>query len=196
MRYIYLLTFLLFTQISFAQTFEFGSGFQIYNFRGDLYNGYGNSGISIRQMKFNFTALFGANIPVKRVHERVMMGVSPNLSFGAFYDMFSADLPVYLTFKTGVTSTKDDLGMFGAGIGVGGMLSFFSTNLTDNYGLGLRYSNYYVSPAIMAEVSADFNSTVYKLRIDVTPVPKSSYKLNVFNGEINQFNVRVLKTFL
>lgn len=187
------LAFLVFG-IAEAQTFEVGSGAQIYRFRGEALDGSSSGFNYVDETKLNLTAIFLGNIPIKKFHDDEMsIGISPNLSLGTFYDLYAADIPVYATLKYGTTATRNAKSTFGAGIGAGYQFSAVAVVLNSN-GIPIRYNTTYFSPTIMVELSADFSDTVYKLRIDSFVFPYDSFNRS-FNGDINQLNIRIIKTF-
>ncbi|HEY8400459.1 MAG TPA: hypothetical protein VIK89_04310 [Cytophagaceae bacterium] len=179
---------------SYAQTFEVGSGVQLYRFKGEVADAAQTGFNYVNDTKFNITAVFLGNIPIKKFDDNMSIGISPNLSLGTFYDIYSADIPVFATFKVGTTATKKSTKDYGAGFGLGYQFSAVSAVFA-NAGYAVNYNTTFFSPVLMAEASADLQGTIYKLRVDAFLFNYNSFHRR-FTGDISQINIRIIKTFL
>jgi hypothetical protein len=181
----------------FSQSFELGTGIGFYRIKGDYIDRFGNiyrNGLD--QLNIAFNLLGSGNIPLKKIRNELYFGVNPNASVGYGSNMFTFDIPAYLTLKYGLSSFRDSEKMFGFGVGIGGQFSGFTTRLADSYtGVSFPFSKAYLVPSVMVQVTFEIpNYNVYQIRADVTPIPAEKNKGD-FRGTISQYNLMLMRTF-
>jgi hypothetical protein len=173
----------------FSQSFELGTGFDLYRLNG-TYTDVHKTPYLVNQLNMAFNFLGSGNFPIKKIKEEFYIGVNPNASVGYGSGMFIFDMPAYFTLKYGLASHRDSGKPFGLGVGVGGQFSGFTMNTSAG-----PLSATYLVPSVMAQVAFVIpNYRAYQIRADITPVPAEKIK-GSFIGTISQYNIMIMTSF-
>jgi hypothetical protein len=194
MKKLFIAILLLYHITSLAQNIEFGTGASFTKFKGEVNSAkYGKFEV-VNQPQLTFNATVSGNIPLKYIKDDIVLGVNPNAALSLFYSTLAVDMPVFATLKIGAGSSEKSESTLGAGLGVGGQFSVFSTYLNPDF-VAQKYSGVMFIPTIMGEASITFqNYNMYQLRIELTPVPVPKNN-KVFVGNISQLNIRLIRAF-
>lgn len=173
---------------------EAGTGVQLTKFKGDLWNPLVNDYTPINEVQFSMNLIFSGNVPIRYIKEEVVMGANPNISVTLFNNIIGVDVPLYGTIKVGAGSSENSTANVGAGLGVGGQFSWFSTKLYPGNS-ALNYSAVFIVPSVMGEVSfINGMGNLFQIRFEATPIPVSK-NTEKYWGEISQLNLRLLRSF-
>lgn len=194
-RLFYILCLFCATDLS-AQTFEFGAGMSFTKFDGQVFNEDQNQFLEIDPpVQLTYNAIFSVNIPLKYLKDEIVVGVNPTAGLSLYATSVSIDIPLLATIKLGAGSSDQTDAVLGAGFGVGGQFSVFSTYLNPGT-VPVQYSGVMLLPTVMGEASVIFKGyNMYQLRLEITPVPVRRIS-DKFNGEFSQINIRLLRSFL
>jgi len=104
----------------------------------------------IKKTKFIPGLSFNLKIPIWQIYEKFSVGNNAELKIGGLGDsygvVFFVNVPYYLTFRYGASSTKKNTSRVGIAMGIGPQLSYYYLGTSTPH-----FSTFFIKPAAMLE---------------------------------------------